>query len=176
MVPIISVKSTNKFLVLLTVSIATVLLVIANNWQHCSDRLNLGASRSMNKCKGPQLGVTRLTLLLTVCIMISRPVMSQQLQNWVTDLSEQVYGTLYSTQSGINTSDLVKGWYVDPFPQDEAAEAPAVVLIARGMTEALVHERDCCIQTVSADHPACVNSCALQSAKAARCVQEAQMS
>lgn len=128
----------------------------------------------MNKCKGPQLGVTRLTLLLTVCI--SRPVLSQQLQNWVTDLSEQVYGTVYSTQSGVNTSDLVKGWYVDPFPQDEAAEAPAVVLIARGMTEAHIHELDCCIQIVSADHPACVNSRALQSAKAAPCVQEAQMS
>lgn len=97
----------------------------------------------MDKCKGPHLGVTGLTLLLTA--FMSRPVRSQQLQNWATDLSEQVHGTVYSTQSGANTSDLVKGWYVDPFPQDELAEAPAVVLIARGMIKAVVRERDCCI-------------------------------
>lgn len=72
---------------------------------------------------------------VALCTLYARPIKTQ---DWVAELSQQVYGVVYTTRSGANTSKLIQGYYEDPFPRDEAAEPPVAVLVARGIAPCVV--------------------------------------
>ena len=75
--------------------------------------------------------------LLGLCLFLSviRTGLSQQ--DWLSALTQQVFGTTYSARQD-NTTRLIQGYYEDPFPQ---AAPPAAVVVARGEL-ALDHSSD----------------------------------
>lgn len=68
-------------------------------------------------------------IVITLCFLLVEPTSSQP--DWVEKLNQEIYGTLYSARSGVNTSELIPSYTVSPLP-DATAEPPLAVLVARG--------------------------------------------
>lgn len=75
--------------------------------------------------------------LLGLCLFSSVIRTGLLQQEWLSALTQQVFGTTYSASQD-NTTRLIQGYYEDPFPQ---AAPPAAVMVARGDHSSKYQER-----------------------------------